>query len=87
MAPLKASLINVILTVSSATAPMASQITKGVFNATGECAAATNPLVRVFKAARHESMVPLYELGAPAAINWTEAAPNVAYGALLSLAA
>ena len=54
----------------------------GVYNATAECAAATNSMLRLFKPTRRTSNTPLYELNAPptAYHNWNKATPESACG-------
>ena len=54
----------------------------GVFNATNECNAALNPLLRLFKTTRKTSTVPLFELSAPPVpyLNWDLSSPATACG-------
>ena len=57
----------------------------GVFNASHECAVATNPMLRLFTAASNTSSVPLYELAAPPSTwsngsGWLVASPESACG-------
>jgi sialate O-acetylesterase len=54
----------------------------GVYNASAECAAASNPQLRLFKATRKTSSVPLYELSAPpiSDLNWSPATPETVCG-------
>lgn len=54
----------------------------GVFNATNECKAATNPLLRLFKTTRRTSTVPLDELSAPPVpyLSWNQSSPATACG-------
>jgi sialate O-acetylesterase len=59
----------------------------GVFNASNECASATNPMLRLFTATSNTSAVPLFELSAPPSTwwsngsGWVAASPESACGA------
>eukprot|EP00035_Acanthoeca_spectabilis_P030108 m.7949 g.7949 ORF g.7949 m.7949 type:complete len:1118 (+) comp4006_c0_seq1:170-3523(+) len=52
----------------------------GVFNASNECAAVSNPMIRLFKTQRRTSEDPLHELDWIAVLNWTSATPETACG-------
>ena len=52
----------------------------GAFNATGECATASNPNIRLFKTSRRTNTVPLEELSARAPLNWSAASPAAVCG-------